>query len=214
MRRLAVIAVNAADYGVSQKRERVFVGGVRVDCGSLRPFPAPTHSFRRLVWEKWVSGSYWKRHNIPSPESGTKSRIEQSILLEFEATGREPKELPWRTCRDAFSGLGEPVLGFSPSRHEFRRGARAYPGHDGSLIDAPSKALKAGTHGVPGGENMLVDNGGRVRYFTIREAARLQGMPDSFTPSGAWSQAMRQLGNAVPVQLAEAAGRWIRSCLD
>ncbi|KAJ3473135.1 hypothetical protein NLI96_g13118 [Meripilus lineatus] len=97
-------------------------------------------------------------------------------------------------------------------QHEFRAGARIYPGHKGSPIDEPAKALKAGSHGVPGGENMLVDCTGVPRYFTVREAARLQGLPDTFMPDGSWSQAMRQLGNAVPTQLAEVAGRWIREC--
>ncbi|MEM5343661.1 DNA cytosine methyltransferase [Paraburkholderia azotifigens] len=50
---------------------------------------------------------------------------------------------------------------------------------------------------------------GVVRRFTVRGTARLQGMPDTFLPSGSWSQALRQLGNAVPALLAEVARRWI-----
>jgi DNA (cytosine-5)-methyltransferase 1 len=73
----------------------------------------------------------------------------------------------------------------------------------------PSKALKAGDHGVPGGENMVVRDDGSVRYFTIREAARLVGLPDEFEFPRSWSETMRQLGNAVPAQLGEAAGRWL-----
>ena len=35
-----------------------------------------------------------------------------------------------------------------------------YAGHSGSKLDEPSKTIKAGAHGVPGGENMVVlDNG-------------------------------------------------------
>ncbi len=44
---------------------------------------------------------------------------------------------------------------------------------------------------------------GTVRYYTIREAARIQTFPDDYALHGAWSETMRQLGNAVPVQLAE-----------
>jgi DNA (cytosine-5)-methyltransferase 1 len=61
-------------------------------------------------------------------------------------------------------------------------------------------------HGVPGGENMLLRGNGSVRYFTVRESARLQTFPDDFLFQGSWSEAMRQLGNAVPVTLARVVG--------
>ncbi|MGA3062965.1 MAG: DNA cytosine methyltransferase [Methylocystis sp.] len=47
---------------------------------------------------------------------------------------------------------------------------------------------------------------GDVLYFTVRESARLQTFPDDFEFRGSWSEAMRQLGNAVPVQLARIVG--------
>jgi DNA (cytosine-5)-methyltransferase 1 len=73
--------------------------------------------------------------------------------------------------------------------------------------------LKAGDHGVPGGENMMVRDDGSVRYFTTREAARLVGLPDDYLFPRSWSESMRQLGNAVPAQLGEAAGRWLRGMI-
>ena len=51
---------------------------------------------------------------------------------------------------------------------------------------------------------MLVRPDGSCRYFTVREAARIQGFPDGYVFHGAWSETMRQLGNAVPVMLAQA----------
>jgi DNA (cytosine-5)-methyltransferase 1 len=57
---------------------------------------------------------------------------------------------------------------------------------------------------VPGGENMLRRADGSVRYFTVRESARIQTFPDDFIFSGGWGETMRQLGNAVPVKLASA----------
>lgn len=81
-----------------------------------------------------------------------------------------------------------------------------YPGHTGSSLDLPAKTLKAEDHGVPGGENALVRADGTGRYFTVREAARLQTFPDSYLFGGSWSEVMRQLGNAVPVSLAHAVG--------
>ena len=70
-------------------------------------------------------------------------------------------------------------------------------------MDLPAKTLKAGDHGVPGGENMMVTDDGSVRYFTVRESARLQTFPDGYIFHGSWTETMRQLGNAVPVALAQ-----------
>lgn len=61
---------------------------------------------------------------------------------------------------------------------------------------------------------MLRYENGRVRYFTLREAARLQTFPDSYRFAGSWTQAYRQLGNAVPVQLAEAVAKSVKTILE
>ena len=57
--------VNAADYGVPQKRERVFIVGFRNNLGIKWSFPNETHSYEALLEEQWVTGSYWDRHQIP-----------------------------------------------------------------------------------------------------------------------------------------------------
>lgn len=90
--------------------------------------------------------------------------------------------------------------------HIFRAGAKSYPGHSGSVLDEPSKTIKAGSHGVPGGENMLVLDSGEVRYYTVRESARIQTFPDDYKFVASWTESMRQIGNAVPVKLANAVG--------
>lgn len=118
----------------------------------------------------------------------------------------EPELLPWRTVRDALFDTPDPQSNHGITDHIYRGGARIYPGHNGSCFDWPSKTIKAGGHGVPGGENMIRFSDGSVRYFTTFEAKRIQTFPDNFVIKGAWGEAMRQIGNAVPVLLAERIG--------
>lgn len=113
-------------------------------------------------------------------------------------------------CRIARSGKNP---GDGIANHVFNPGARSYPGHTGSPLDEPGKTLKAGDHGVPGGENMLLRPDGSVRYFTVREAARLQTFPDDYVFRGSWSETMRQLGNAVPVRLAQVIASSVAAIL-
>lgn len=188
--------VNAADYGVPQKRERVLIVGFRSDLGIEWSFPEPTHSLESLKWIKRDGGEYWEKHKIPKgKQTGSTDNPNKPL----------GGKLPWRTVRDALAGLPDPTesdtAGFY--NHILKTGARIYPGHTGSVLDMPSKTLKAGVHGVPGGENMFIQDNGKPRYYTIREAARIQTFPDGYKLDGAWSEAMRQLGNAVPVLLAQ-----------
>jgi DNA (cytosine-5)-methyltransferase 1 len=67
---------------------------------------------------------------------------------------------------------------------------------------------------VPGGENMIRFDDGSVRYLTVREAARLVGLPDDYRFPRSWTETMRQLGNAVPVPLAEAAARALKGRIE
>ena len=206
-----VVQVNAADYGAPQKRHRIIVAGVRADLGLSLESPAPTHSRERLLWDQWVTGAYWCRHGMASPRDAMIMPMDLVLVRKLRASKEAPKTKPWVTVRDALCGLGEPT---EKANHVFQDGAKSYAGHTGSPLDQPAKALKAGDHGVPGGENMMVRDDGSVRYFTTREAARLQGLPDTYLFPRSWSESMRQLGNAVPTQLGEAMGIWIAETLN
>ncbi len=208
--------VNAADYGIPQRRERVFIVGFRSDIGREWSFPDKTHDADSLFWSQWVSGEYWERHKVAKKN---RPQLPDKLRARW---GREvyriepPAKLPWLTVRDAIADLPDPERGDTGKvlNHKLNPGARTYPGHTGSNLDEPAKTLKAGDHGVPGGENMLAKPDGSVRYFTVRESARLQTFPDDYMFHGSWTETMRQLGNAVPVQLGRIVCESVTSCLS
>ena len=210
--RVIARSINAADYGAPQKRHRGIFMGIATEFGDEWQFPKPTHSQEALAWAKHVDLSYWKQHHVRRsymPTSETEARLASCL----SASERKPGTLPWVTVRDVISDLPRPARSQTSTGHWQHPGARVYPNHTGSCFDEPAKALKAGDHGVPGGENMLVDHRGNVRYFTVREMARLQCFPDEFIVSGSWKAATRQLGNAVPTIVAEKLGKAVRKII-
>jgi DNA (cytosine-5)-methyltransferase 1 len=209
--------LDAADFGVPQRRHRVFIVGIRSDLGAEFQFPMATHSEDALLHDQWVTGEYWERHRISRQKRPT---INPLLARKVERLGCYLPQMlgaPWRTVRDATSDLPQIAEGESCSKtpnHFLNPGARSYPGHNGSLLDWPAKALKAGDHGVPGGENTLRFADGSVRYFSVRECARIQTFPDDWVFEGSWTESMRQLGNAVPVQLARSVAGELASSLN
>lgn len=204
--RVVTRLLNSANHGVPQRRERVVFVGFRDDVDARWTFGAGNHTQEALVWDQ-VFGTYWDRHKVAKKDRLLEGR---SLQMGRKLSAEEkPDSLPWRTTRDAICDLPNPQdLKKSAllTNHNFQDGARSYPGHTGSYLDEASKTLKAGVHGVPGGENMLRRADGSVRYFSTREAARVQTFPDNYVFHGAWSECMRQLGNAVPVELARVVG--------
>ena len=198
--------INAADYGVPQIRWRVFVVAFRKDLGlSDWRFPAPTHSEAALA-QAQADGSYWEEHGIaPRFQSGQK-------MIEH------PGELKrWRTLRDAIRDLPEPIgdkIEHPDWIHHYGwPGAREYPGHTPNDLDRPAKTVKAGVHGVPGGETVVRLDSGKIRYMTVREVARVMTFPDQWRFEGPRSEQMRQLGNAVPVELGKVVAGSVAEAL-
>lgn len=204
--------MDLVNYGVPQTRKRLLIVALRSDLVCDWSWPEPTHSKDALLYDQWVTGHYWQRNSMLQPEMPAAARSAVARLRREQ----RPVTLPWLTVRDALTGLPEPIDGQEHSEfanHIGIPGARSYYGHSGSTYDWPGKTLKAGGHGVPGGENMLLRDDGTVRYFTVRESARLQTFPDEYVFASSRTESMRQIGNAVPVLVGELIGRRLHAAL-
>lgn len=192
--------LDSADFGVPQNRLRIFIVATRYDLPPYK-FPAPTHS-RDVLVKKQHEGSYWRRYGI------RKQAVIPLLQIVPEGSTNGDR-LPWVSVRDAICDLPEPAADDESAKmnHWLVPGARLYAGHSGSDLDWPAKTVKAGVHGVPGGENTLVAEDGKFRYFTFRELARIQSFPDNHFFTGGRIHVTRQLGNAVPPRLAAAVAK-------
>lgn len=220
--------VNAADYGVPQIRNRVIIIAFRRDLGvdwdRFEQLVRPQFSEESLH-DDMRNGSYWERHpEVPqSVRERVMARIPQRPLPLLD----EERLRPWRTLRDAIKGIDgqrplPPVEKLD--RKEYHLGgftdhigwpdARIYPGHTPNELDRPAKTVKAGVHGVPGGESVMLLDNGEHRYMTVRETARVMTFPDDWVLAGPRGEKMRQLGNAVPVLLGQVFARAVATVLD
>jgi DNA (cytosine-5)-methyltransferase 1 len=188
--------VNAADYGVPQRRLRALLAATR--CSTHAPWPRVTHgegtpNRHRTVADAFAflpttpNGRNWHRAHQPSSQP---ERIRS--IREGGARADLPVDL-MLNCWRGTSGFGD-VLGrlvwHKPAitiRTEFFRpekGRFLHPTED--------------------------------RPITVREAARLQSIPDAFTfpEEQTLTSVARQIGNAIPPRLAEAIGQAVASQLD
>jgi len=200
--------INAADLGVAQSRKRIFLVAVRSDLAGAGTWrgPRPTHSRDALLSDQWITGAYWERHGLKRPDD-VPARLRAQVGR-IEKTGLPDDRRPWRTLRDLLEDVPDPIDESSDEwpNHVAIPGARTYAKHSGSPVDMPSKTIKAGVHGIGGGEGMLRELDGSVRYLTIREAALVQSFPRNYEFPGVRSRIMGVIGNAVAVDVAEKIG--------
>ncbi|MGL5827471.1 MAG: DNA cytosine methyltransferase [Nocardioides sp.] len=202
--------IDAADLGVAQSRKRIFLVAIRSDVAGSGIWRGPlkTHSRDRLLSDLWITGKYWERHSLKKPDD-VPARLEAQVSR-IEKTGLSDDRLPWRTLRDLLQKVPEPAEETAADgwpNHIAIPGARTYTKHNGSPMDMPSKTIKAGVHGVGGGEGMLRELDGSVRYLTIREAALVQSFPRYYEFPGVRSRVMGVIGNAVAVDVAVKIGK-------
>lgn len=201
--------LDAADFGLAQHRPRLFIVGVAQEESD---FCWPLGGFSRAsLIEDLRSDAYWDEHPDVAKAAITRARSR----LPKQPLRRSGQR--WRTLRDITTALGPPARTETEATfpwHVHVPGARLYGKHTGSRIDWVAKTVKAGVHGSPGGEHILLASPRRFRYLTVRECAELQGFPRNYVLPDKRTPAMRQLGNAVPVAVAKALGIQIRACLS
>jgi DNA (cytosine-5)-methyltransferase 1 len=171
--------LDAADYGVPQHRERMFIVGVR-DGGYL--YSRPTHG----------PDSYTGRPHFTASEAinGAAATVDE---LEAKVGGRYGhllEEIPPGLNYSFFTenmGHPNPIFAWRSKFSDFLY--KADP-------DTPVRTLKA-----QGGQYTGPFHWGN-RPFSIKELKRLQTFPDTYKISGGKQAAIHQIGNSVPPQLA------------
>ncbi|MGG0033303.1 DNA cytosine methyltransferase [Priestia megaterium] len=186
--------INAADYGVPQKRERVFIVGVRDDLNIDYEFPETTHnedgSEGKVPWltvGEVLGNLQVEEHHFMS-YSSERLRYMQ-LIPQGGGNWRDLRQYGEDLVREAMGGAyhsGGGKVGF------FRRLKSNKPSP--TLLTSP--AQKSTNLGHPFED----------RPLSIEEYLAIQGFPENFTVAGTLMKQYTQIGNAVPVPLAEVLG--------
>jgi DNA (cytosine-5)-methyltransferase 1 len=177
--------LNAADYGVPQKRERVIFIGTRYGVPII--FPEPTHGKNPMMT---LSGR----------------RLKPWVTVRDAIDDLKDKE------EDAELGhvLTHHGKEFSTKIRSTPVGKGVFVGYSDAFFrnppDVPSRTVKENHGGT------LVHYE-KNRVMTPRELARLQSFPDDYVFSGTKSTVLKQIGDAVPPKLGEAIGKAVRKML-
>jgi len=174
--------LSAWDYGVAQKRQRIFIIGVREDLPIEYQYPKP-YEYKPVLRDVLK--------NVPK-SAGAKYPARKREILEEVPPGGYWRDLPENIAKEYmgksfYSGGGRTGM------------ARRLSWDEPSLTLTCSRSQKQTERCHPD----------EVRPFTTREYARIQDFPDDWQFDGSLSSIYKQIGNAVPVELAKAVGKSI-----
>lgn len=176
--------LNAADYGIPQRRVRLIVLGYRA--GDEPPLPVPTHSPEGdLVLEPWITlGETLKV--VGSPDASEIIRPSGKLLSELS--------------------LLKPGSGVkSPGKKETTRPGGHWGYKQGAFLADPAKPSRTVT--ASGQQDWIKDGRRGIRRLTPRECAALQSFPPTWEFVGTRADHYRLIGNAVPPKLAFMIGK-------
>ena len=199
--------LEAADYGVPQRRKRVIL--VALKRGLPKPvLPAPTHArpglasklgllpwrtVRDAIADLPPLAPGEKYPHIPNHEAPAHSERVLKIIRMIPKDGGTIRDLPreyWLRCHLRHDG------------HKDVYGRMRW--------DAPAPTITTGVYTPSKGRFIHPE---QDRGITMREAARLQGFPDWFVFEGPRVAQSRQIGNAMPPPLIEAVARSLADIL-
>lgn len=182
--------LNSLNYGVAQKRERIFIIGVREDIYKEKgefSFPKPLKE--QLTLKDVLQ-------NVPSSPCGTYSEKKKEVLNLVPAGGC------WRDLPD---DVAKDYMGKSYFLGGGKTGmARKLSWDEPSLTVLCSPSQKQTERCHPD----------ELRPFSVRENARIQSFPDDWEFVGSVAEQYKQVGNAVPVEVAKHVGLAIKKYLE
>ena len=186
--------LKAIFHNVPQKRERLIIVAIRKDLKIDFEFPSPNKKI--LTIKDALKAGVLYKSDVPV-SLGQKYPKEKSDVMKLVPPGGYWRDLPLPIQKSYmkqsfFLGGGKTGM------------ARRMSWDEPSLTLTCSPAQKQTERCHP-------DD---TRPFTVREYARIQTFPDDWEFAGALTSQYKQIGNAVPVNLAEAVGKQIVKCLN
>jgi DNA (cytosine-5)-methyltransferase 1 len=171
--------LDASDFGIAQERERILIVGLRKEYAGLLRMP-PAFPARRATLGD-VLGDLMAANGWRGAKDWAKARREQAVLDKYGSV----------------VGIGALAPTLETSQGTRRDNSNAV--WLGKGIDPKKLSTEAPTDDEGSAEGFLPG-------LTPRMRARLQDLPDDWQFAGGKASVVKQIGNAVPPRLAQAAG--------